>query len=264
MYENSSPKERPLNQKASTKPNEDSGKDPITNVASFLQKISKIPKDSTVLYRGHADEEWELTPAIGRMYDVPCKKGAVPQKERILLKKEKRIFLDFKSQYHLYADDRPSTDIDTLFLAQHYGLPTRLLDWSYNPLVALWNACQDAKENKDGCIHIVQISQKNVGTEEGHDLDNDIFGEKNKELPNYQFLIPDYTNRRFLNQKGMFLWFKNPQEEYKDECCKKYITIKHEHKKDILQELSYIGVDEAFIYPDLEHLCKDIKKNYLK
>ena len=247
MYENSAPKERPLNQKASTKPNEDSGKDPITNVASFLQKISENPKDGTVLYRGHGDRRWLLTPSVGRT--------------KKFKDNEKTIFLDFKRQYYLYADDRPSTDIDTLFLAQHFELPTRLLDWSYNPLVSLWFACQE--ENVDGCVYTKTIIRGEDTLKEGHQLDFDIFNENDNIKQDYLFLVPDYTVRRYFNQKGMFIWFRNPSAFYND-LDDEPLIIKKEYKRGILKELSTMGITKAFLLPSLENLCNDIKYKYSK
>lgn len=230
----------------------------IKSVAEYLKVVSSISKkDSVVLYRGHAGDNWELTPAVGRRYNG----------ERKLLKYEEAIFLDFKRQYHLYADDRPATDMDILFLAQHHELPTRLLDWTYNPLIALLFACQEATENTvdghrklDGYVfYIAQKKQKDF-LKEGHKLDNDIFGKNIKTKTEHYFIVPDYTNRRFLNQKGMFIWFKNPDVEFKDYTDK--ILIKEENKKNILQELVALGVTKAFVLPTLDNLCYDIKTQY--
>lgn len=219
----------------------------ITNVSSYLQKVKELSQDGTILYRGHSDKCYLLKPSIGR--------------NNGLLDNEEQIFLDFKKQYYLYADDRPTTDIDTLFLAQHFGLPTRLLDWTDNPLIALWFACQKT-EILEGCIYTIKVPKNENIIKEEHKLDFNIFTDdpKNSIESDHLLIIPDYTNRRFLNQKGMFMWFKKPAEEIKN--FPKTFVIRE--KAQILQELSALGITQSFVLPTLDNLCDDIKKRYCK
>ena len=84
-------------------------------------------------FRGHSSSEYKLIPSIGRLFQEG--------KEDIMKQYEQAIFNDFKRKYSMFTDVRPKNDKEFLFLAQHYGLPTRLLDWTYNPLVALYFSC---------------------------------------------------------------------------------------------------------------------------
>src|SRR5437764_765572 len=77
-------------------------------------------------YRGHTNYKWTLTPSVAR--------------RREHLENELTMLKRFRQDAGPRLRDRPSDDWEWLFLAQHFGVPTRLLDWTENPLVGLWFA----------------------------------------------------------------------------------------------------------------------------
>ncbi len=113
----------------------------ISGLAEYIYliaAISSVNKDSsyseTVVYRGMADSEYDLLPGLARI------KKPEPEMEATLIN-------DFLTR-------RPDAfsglaEFDTLAKMQHYGLPTRLLDFSLNPLIALYFACE-SKVAKSG------------------------------------------------------------------------------------------------------------------
>jgi len=220
----------------------------VDSVFLFLKELNDLRKDETVLFRGHSRKNYELIPSVGRK---------IENSDLFAYNKEdeEQMFLEFKRNYSLYAQEKPSSDIDILFLAQHFGVPTRLLDWTYNPLIALYFACQD-KEEYGGHVYTLVLPKDKNKIKEGHYFDEDFL--RTEKYKDEQILIvPDYTNRRFLNQKGLFMLFKDPYVKMKLQP-----TFIIREKQTILKELEGMGITESMVYPTLDSLGKEIANKY--
>ena len=116
----------------------------ITSVVDFIKAIEGVKNDpfaiektTEVFYRGHADESWDLKPSIFRSDEG--------------IKNEHLLFRDMVA--HVPRDfSECKSALDYLVQMQHYGLPTRLLDVTTNPLIALYFACQPAGDTTVGGI----------------------------------------------------------------------------------------------------------------
>lgn len=221
----------------------------IKNVSDYLNNIRKIElkANEVLVFRGHSDVNYQLIPSIGRKKDDG--NNLYDEKD------EKQIFLNFKKRYFSFTKCRPTEDIDILFLAQHHELPTRLLDWTNNPLIALYFACQN-HNNQDGQVYTIKINNSRIG--EGHSFD--LFTPKQYKQE-YVLILPDDIHIRYIHQSGLFVLFKNP---YNPLQITPSFSIKNEDKKSILKELALVGITDSYVLPTLDNLCKEIRNNYQK
>lgn len=209
----------------------------VQTLESFMSLQYGLPEMD--FFRGQSSSEYKLIPSIGRRF----KEG----QEDVLKQYEKEVFEDFKRKYSMFTDARPKNDKEFLFLAQHYGLPTRLLDWTYNPLIALYFACC-SNFDKDGIVYQSYQFSRKVFNEDK----DDIFS-----FPAITLLVPNMTDVRYKNQNGIFVLYPEPWKEKFEFIYVKYI-IPVQYKQNILSKLEKIGITRSFIMPSLDSLCKDI------
>uniref|UniRef100_A9A7J9 FRG domain protein n=1 Tax=Methanococcus maripaludis (strain C6 / ATCC BAA-1332) TaxID=444158 RepID=A9A7J9_METM6 len=120
-------------------------------IEEYMDKLSKLenfkstPKE--FVYRGQKNRKWKLEPAIFR-------KNEKKQFNYDYKNKEKEFYMLFAE--HNHPDfEKQKTIFDKLALMQHYSVPTRLLDWTKNPLVALYFAAETDPENdSDGAVFV--------------------------------------------------------------------------------------------------------------
>jgi hypothetical protein bfra3_08106 len=119
----------------------------IESVSDFLKQIEGIDnrKEESLFYRGHSDQTYELKPSIYR------DERFIENEDKIYRETIAKVPYDFKGK----------NTIESLVLMQHYGVPTRILDLTTNPLVALYFACV-GDEKKDGEVIVFDIPQEST------------------------------------------------------------------------------------------------------
>lgn len=119
-----------------------------TAFADYLDIVSGY-LDGSWYFRGHADQAWPLVPSAGRP-DVLGGRTYDPAREIAL-------FAQFRWEASRF-DLKPMEDIEMLALARHHRLPTRLLDWSANPLTAAFFTMSGAPK-ADGLVHCIRVKE---------------------------------------------------------------------------------------------------------
>ena len=109
----------------------------INSISEFIEKIVQRDKEAgtQTFYRGYANKDWSLLPSIFRTPNG--------------VEKEHLLFRDMVAHEPQSFSECKSA-LDYLVQMQHYGLPTRLLDMTMNPLVALYFACQSVGDVNAG------------------------------------------------------------------------------------------------------------------
>ncbi|MDQ2692281.1 MAG: FRG domain-containing protein [Chloroflexota bacterium] len=209
------------------------------NTFAELHEIIEKYNARTVIYRGMKSVQFPLIPKIGRI--VP------PDSARSKEWNEKEILRLFKEQSLPYLDFMPTNDWDWLALGQQYGLPTRLLDWTGNPLVACYFAVEQKVED-DSVIYAYQ-NPSYIDVEEHQDPFK--FRQVGK-------FIPRHLTRRITTQGGLFTIHPDPHQPFTSDDMDK-IIIPNRIRASLKETLNRYGVDRFSMFPGLDSLAAHIE-----
>lgn len=204
------------------------------------------------LYRGQSSN-YPLLPSIAR--EFPCVDTT---------KKEVEMLEDLKRRSSMLINKSFKNDWEWLVFAQHYGLKTRLLDWTSNPLNALWFACQSTDGMKEDSYLYVLSAERNMLV----NLNKNDSPFKNGAT---RILRPTLNNERIVAQSGWFTAhkFSNSTNRFvpleSNSQIKNLITeikIPAKIKEEIIKKLSVFGVNNSTIFPDVTGLCFHLNWKY--
>lgn len=195
----------------------------IENLNEFIDIIMGFEKNirgnkatiKKMLFRGMTNTSWELIPSIAR--------------SRNLEFKEKELIHEFKYRYpDIFMN--LSTNFEKLSYMQHYGLPTRLLDFTENPMIALYFACNQMKKRNGRVLCLFEYITSymdvyanilcDIACNSSINEEIDLYTKKYN-ISAYDFIHemytgnpyvlvrPPYWNERQKRQKSVFLIFSS-------------------------------------------------------
>ena len=219
----------------------------IESFEHFHELVSHWPSQTRYYFRGMSRSYYELKPSFGRSED------------RTGYYDEVRLLHEFKSQALAYLNNIPNNDLAWLALAQHHGLPTRLLDWTTNPLVALYFAVKDnidpAEKEKEykGCSAVYFLIYKTPPLINYENIDP--FKMKGSAI-----FWPPHITPRIKAQSGILTIQENPNIPFAyGSRLTKYI-IPYDLRIKLRKVLNSYGIHDSSMFPDLDGLSNHLRK----
>lgn len=278
----------------------------IESLTDYVREIIELRKrliidgrSESLFFRGQSNVEWDIRPSIFR-------NSLVSFEDKIIQMAITRAPFEFNNHTNAF---------EKLTKLQHYGLPTRLLDVTMNPLVALYFAClpsndvskkDEDEESTNGendgvvyysCAYDETVESLKVQTASMialKEIDKDTTLKKLKEeligdFPEMEsksfiniiqgdyFVKSNHNNDRLIRQSGAFmlsgaititedtdeLWHSKVQKSVcsvNSEFSQERFVISGGAKEQILDELDFCNINEATLFPELEHQMSHIKR----
>jgi FRG domain len=233
----------------------------VESLSEFLERVKTKKeaeegkgKNADFIFRGQVRDK-PLLPKIARLHFLHLD---FENREKLMLEEFKRLSLGL-------TDLIPETDWDYLSLAQHHGLPTRLLDWTYQALPAVYFAVETAPEDDNDAV--VWLLKTRVKDFIQSDQLERISPFHNKRTRIYR---PRAVARRIVVQGGLFTVHQlrstgdflelEENNRYSDRLVKFIIPAsRYVHLRN---ELDGCGVNRASLFPDLDGLCAHLAWRY--
>jgi FRG domain len=251
----------------------------ITDSEHLIRALNELPND--YIYRGHADSSWKLESTLERTIGSHWSGDNA--------KKFEEHYLNlFKSKYHIYSgnEHKPKSKLAWLSVMQHYGAPTRLIDFTESPYIALYFALEayDPLLKKDLAIYAINYKSVMDASLQYIAKCDSSFNKKRDEIAGCQDelfenvvdrLSPEVVwiteplelNARIDRQSGTFLISGDKEKKiesllsseiYDDVDIYKYV-VPHSIYKNIYALLRKMNINAKSIYGDLGGLAKSIK-----
>ncbi len=227
----------------------------VDSFEEFHRHIAEY-NDQIMVYRGVSHEEYELRPRIGR---VKLRKSTQFEREG------KGILGWFIERSVPHLSFQPRDEWEWLALAQHHGLPTRLLDWTRNPLIAVYFAVGKShskeeleKYSSNRAVYVFRtpklISRGDLSSP------NQIYQDGPFACSKASKYAPAHIDNRIIAQTAVFTIHPDPHNpfQFPPRNLDK-IIIPNKQRRQWKKILHNYGINRASLFPDLDNLASHIE-----
>jgi FRG domain len=237
----------------------------ISSVADLIKYIVDATRLDNEIpwFRGHREADWDVVPQIWRQYD--------DQHERNFTNR-------FRSRAAIRRPSAPAHDdyASWLSLMQHYGLPTRLLDWTRSPLIAAYFAVAEYRKkgftSKDAVIWVLKPHTLNqieinddltypINSETSIEMLEPAFKDRMESKKVLAVMAVEHDIRMFV-QQGAFTIHSDRMPLNERQGHSRYLTpllIEATNVRRMADELYVCGLRRGDIFPDLTNLADELK-----
>ena len=219
----------------------------LQSFCMYLKKlcITEADNDKYIYcFRGHKSRSFEYKPSLLRNDGF--------------LKNEEIIKDEVITHYPEFFHEHGKINNEDIATMQHYGIPTRLLDVTFNPFIAMFFATEPVprseKIDMSGEVAVFKVPIEFVKYFDTADPRND----STKPM----LLRTILNNPRIKQQNGAFFEFSKAVKEIPNDWIVTKIEIENSAKKNLRAELEIMNISKSTIYPELENFKSEIERKY--
>lgn len=220
-----------------------------TSIDDLFLRLTSFQKN--LWFRGQSDSEWRIEPALNRK----ALSNTIDIEKRLMQSFQRRLLQS--NHKHTLLPEK-----DLLILMQHHGVPTRLLDWSTDPFVALYFAVSEPRfDTIDGCI--LSTNPIIINNHFGFPNQTDIIPNMLSESDNGKIaaITAEHSFERMVNQQSQFTLHmtSKPLDNsfFSSRNLIDFLFIPRFLKAKARKELFLRGYDRSRIFLDLDNIGKD-------